>query len=72
MMTFPFPGELSLEYTSMMPKVFSRVRTSGEKNSLKFQRASVLQSSWQLAELTPVQEHGHPDGLPITFNLIMH
>lgn len=46
--------------------------TSGEQDRVELQAASILKPTGQLAEMTAVQEHGDPQGLPAALHLVAH
>lgn len=46
--------------------------TSSEKNSVKFQAASILQPTGQLTKVTAVQIQSDSEGLAATFHLVTH
>lgn len=46
--------------------------TPSEKNSVKFQAASILQPAGQLTEVTAVQIQSDSQGLSAAFHLVTH
>lgn len=46
--------------------------TPSEKNSVKFQAASILQTTGQLTEVTAVQIQSDPQSLSAAFHLVTH
>lgn len=46
--------------------------TPSEKNSVKFQAASILQTTGQLTEVTAVQIQSDSQGLSAAFHLVTH